>query len=63
MPVQHAFFIDLSLLIYWKAKNSSMDDVEDVLKTINFFREMKAINKEFFCDIQLDESDRVTNIF
>ena len=24
---------------------------------------MKAINKEFFCDMQLDESDRVKNIF
>ena len=40
-----------------------MDDVDDVLKTVNFFREMKAINKEFFCDMQLDESDSVKNIF
>ena len=40
-----------------------MDDVDDVLKTINFFREMKAINREFFRDMQLDESDRVKNIF
>ena len=40
-----------------------MDDVDDVLKTVNFFREMKAINREFFCDMQLDESDRVKNIF
>ena len=40
-----------------------MDDVDDVLKTVNFFREMKAINREFFCDIQLDESDRVKNVF
>ncbi|XP_020185215.1 protein FAR1-RELATED SEQUENCE 3-like [Aegilops tauschii subsp. strangulata] len=46
-----------------KAKNSRMDDVNDVLKTVNFFREMKAINREFFCDMQLDESDRVKNIF
>ena len=37
--------------------------MDDVLKTVNFFREMKAINKEFFCDMQLDESDRVKNIF
>ncbi|XP_040258513.1 protein FAR1-RELATED SEQUENCE 5-like [Aegilops tauschii subsp. strangulata] len=43
--------------------NSRMDDVDDVLKTVNFFREMKAINREFFCDMQLDESDRVKNIF
>ena len=63
MPVQHAFLNDCSLLIYSKAKNSRMDDVDDVLKTVNFFREMKAINKEFFCDMQLDESDRVKNIF
>ncbi|XP_073367898.1 protein FAR1-RELATED SEQUENCE 5-like [Aegilops tauschii subsp. strangulata] len=40
-----------------------MDDVDDILKTVNFFREMKAINREFFCDMQLDESDRVKNIF
>ncbi|XP_073363262.1 protein FAR1-RELATED SEQUENCE 3-like [Aegilops tauschii subsp. strangulata] len=40
-----------------------MDDVDDVLKTVNFFREMQAINREFFCDMQLDESDRVKNIF
>ncbi|XP_073363251.1 protein FAR-RED IMPAIRED RESPONSE 1-like [Aegilops tauschii subsp. strangulata] len=46
-----------------KAKNSRMDDVDDVLKTVNFFREMIAINREFFCDMQLDESDRVKNIF
>ena len=63
MPVQHAFLNDCSLLISRKAKNSRMDDVDDVLKTVNFFREMKAINKEFFCDMQLDESDRVKNIF
>ncbi|XP_020156995.1 protein FAR-RED IMPAIRED RESPONSE 1-like [Aegilops tauschii subsp. strangulata] len=46
-----------------KTKNSRMDDVDDVLKTVNFFREMKAINREFFRDMQLDESDRVKNIF
>ena len=40
-----------------------MDDMDDVLKTVNFFREMKAIKREFFCDMQLDESDRVKNIF
>ena len=51
------------LLICRKAKNSRIDDVDDVLKTVNFFREMKAINREFFCDMQLDESDRVKNIF
>ncbi|XP_040256240.1 protein FAR1-RELATED SEQUENCE 5-like [Aegilops tauschii subsp. strangulata] len=50
-------------LINLKAKNSRMDDVDDVLKTVNFFREMKAINREFFCDMQLDESDRIKNIF
>ena len=38
-----------------------MDDVDDVLKTVNLFREMKAINMEFFCDILLDESDKVKN--
>ncbi|XP_020170124.1 protein FAR-RED IMPAIRED RESPONSE 1-like [Aegilops tauschii subsp. strangulata] len=50
-------------LINLKAKNSRMDGVEDVLKTVNFFREMKAINREFFCDMQLDEYDRFKNIF
>ncbi|XP_020155483.1 protein FAR1-RELATED SEQUENCE 5-like [Aegilops tauschii subsp. strangulata] len=48
-------------LINIKAENSRMDDVDDVLKTVNFFREMKAINREFFCDMQLDESDREHN--
>ena len=57
------FCNDYSLLICSKAKNSRMDDVGDVLKTVNFFREMKAINWEFFRDIQLHESDRVKNIF
>ena len=61
MPFQHAFFNEL--FICRKAKNSRIDDVDDVLKTVNFFREMKAINREFFCDMQLDESDRVKNIF
>ncbi|XP_020169717.1 protein FAR1-RELATED SEQUENCE 5-like [Aegilops tauschii subsp. strangulata] len=46
-----------------KAKNSRMNDVDDVLKIVNFFREMKDINREFFCVMQLDESDRVKNIF
>ena len=62
MPVQHAFLNDYSLLICSKAKNSRMDDVDGVVKIVNFFREMKEINREFFCDIQLDESDRVKNI-
>nr|XP_040251820.1 protein FAR1-RELATED SEQUENCE 5-like [Aegilops tauschii subsp. strangulata] len=59
-----SYFLEMNAkdLINIKAKNSRMDDVDDVLKTVNFFREMKAINKEFFCDIQLDESDRVKNI-
>src|SRR3954470_4244296 len=52
-----------TVLLCSKARNTRMDDVDDVLKTINFFREMTAINNEFFCDIQLDESDRVKNIF
>ena len=43
--------------------NSRIDDVDDVLKTVNFFTEMKAINKEFFCDMQLDESDRFKKYF
>ncbi|XP_073357985.1 protein FAR1-RELATED SEQUENCE 11-like [Aegilops tauschii subsp. strangulata] len=60
-----SYFLEMNAkdLINLKAKNSRMDDVDDVLKTVNFFREMKAINREFFCDLQLDESDRVKNIF
>ncbi|XP_020183085.3 protein FAR-RED IMPAIRED RESPONSE 1-like [Aegilops tauschii subsp. strangulata] len=60
-----SYFLEMNAKdhINLKAKNSRMDDVDDVLKTVNFFREMKAINKEFFCDMQLDESDRVKNIF
>ncbi|XP_020169263.1 protein FAR1-RELATED SEQUENCE 5-like [Aegilops tauschii subsp. strangulata] len=60
-----SYFLEMKAkdLINLKAKNSRMDDVDDVLKTVNFFREMKAINREFFCDMQLDESDRVKNIF
>ncbi|XP_040256072.1 protein FAR1-RELATED SEQUENCE 5-like [Aegilops tauschii subsp. strangulata] len=63
VPAPQHFNIGPHGFFDWKAKNSRMDDVDDVLKTINFFREMKAINKEFFCDIQLDESERVKNIF
>ncbi|XP_040243907.1 protein FAR-RED IMPAIRED RESPONSE 1-like [Aegilops tauschii subsp. strangulata] len=60
-----SYFLEMNAkdMINIKAKNSRMDDVDDVLKTVNFFREMKAINREFFCDMQLDESDRVKNIF
>lgn len=60
-----SYFLEMNAkdLINMKAKNSRIDDVDDVLKTVNFFREMKAINREFFCDMQLDESDRVKNIF
>ncbi|XP_073360219.1 protein FAR1-RELATED SEQUENCE 5-like [Aegilops tauschii subsp. strangulata] len=60
-----SYFLEMNAkdLINLKVKNSRMDDVDDVLKTVNFFREMKAINREFFCDMQLDESDRVKNIF
>ncbi|XP_020188441.1 protein FAR1-RELATED SEQUENCE 5-like [Aegilops tauschii subsp. strangulata] len=60
-----SYFLEMNTkdLINLKAKNSRMDDVDDVLLTVNFFREMKAINKELFCDMQHDESDRVKNIF
>nr|XP_040251822.1 protein FAR-RED IMPAIRED RESPONSE 1-like [Aegilops tauschii subsp. strangulata] len=60
-----SYFLEMNAkdLINLKAKNSWMDDVDDVLKTVSFFREMKSINREFFCDMQLDESDRVKNIF
>ncbi|XP_020200703.1 protein FAR-RED IMPAIRED RESPONSE 1-like [Aegilops tauschii subsp. strangulata] len=59
-----SYFLKMNVkeLINIKAKNSRMDDVDDVLKAVNFFRKMKAINREFFCDMQLDESDRVKNI-
>ncbi|XP_020160591.1 protein FAR1-RELATED SEQUENCE 5-like [Aegilops tauschii subsp. strangulata] len=60
-----SYFLEMNAkdLINIKAKNSRMDDVDGVVKIVNFFREMKEINREFFCDIQLDESDRVKNIF
>ncbi|XP_020172889.1 protein FAR1-RELATED SEQUENCE 5-like [Aegilops tauschii subsp. strangulata] len=38
-----------------KAMNAKKDDLDDVLKLLSFFRDMKAINDEFFYDIQVDK--------
>jgi hypothetical protein len=46
-----------------RVKNSKADDVDDVLKLLSFFGEMKAINKEFFFDFELDDEDQIKNIF
>jgi hypothetical protein len=42
--------------------NSKEDDCDDVQKLLSFFGEMKGINKEFFFDFELDDSERIKNI-
>ncbi|KAI4996359.1 hypothetical protein ZWY2020_048150 [Hordeum vulgare] len=34
--------------------NARKNDLDDVLKLLYFFKGMKAINDDFFCDIQVD---------
>jgi hypothetical protein len=43
--------------------NSKEDDCDDVQKLLSFFGEMKGINKEFFFDFKLDDSEHIKNIF
>ncbi|XP_073360272.1 protein FAR1-RELATED SEQUENCE 5-like [Aegilops tauschii subsp. strangulata] len=42
-------------LLNQKAMNARKDDLDDVLKLVSFFKDMKAINDEFFYDIQVDK--------
>ena len=46
-----------------KALYSREDDVDDVKKMLGFFAQMKAVNKEFFFDFQIDKKGRIGNIF
>ena len=39
------------------------DDLDDVLKLVSFLKDMKAINDEFFYDIQVDKDKSIKNIF
>ena len=43
--------------------NAKKDDLDDVLKLVSFFKYMKAINDEFFYDIQVDKDKSIKNIF
>ena len=43
--------------------NARKDDLDDVLKLVSFFKDMKAINDEFFYDIQVDKDKSIKNIF
>lgn len=46
-----------------KAKNSREDDEEDIKKLITWFYDMKAVNEEFYFDLEIDEGDKIKNIF
>ncbi|XP_073361359.1 protein FAR1-RELATED SEQUENCE 5-like [Aegilops tauschii subsp. strangulata] len=50
-------------LLNQKAMNARKDDLDDVLKLVSFFKDMKAINDEFFYDIQVDKDKSIKNIF
>ena len=43
--------------------NARKDDLDDVLKLVSFFKDMKAINDVFFYDIQVDKDKSIKNIF
>ena len=43
--------------------NARKDDLDDVLKLVSFFKDMKATNDEFFYDIKVDSDKSVKNIF
>ena len=43
--------------------NARKDDLDDVLKPVSFFKDMKAINDEFFYDIQVDKDKSIKNFF
>ena len=43
--------------------NARKDDLDDVLKLVSFFKDMKATNDEFFYDIQVDNDNVIKNIF
>ena len=42
--------------------NARKDDLDDVLKLVSFFKDMKAINDEFVYDIQVDKDKSIKNI-
>ncbi|KAI4995841.1 hypothetical protein ZWY2020_037929 [Hordeum vulgare] len=46
-----------------KAMNARKDDLDDVIKLMYFFKDLKAINDEFFYDIQVDNNGSIKNIF
>jgi hypothetical protein len=43
--------------------NARKDDLDGVLKLVSFFKDMKAINDEFFYDIQVDSDNAKKNSF
>ena len=43
--------------------NAKKDDLHDALKLVSFFKDTKAINDEFFYDIQVDNDNVIKNIF
>ena len=43
--------------------NARKDDLDDVLKLVSFLKDIKAINGEFFYDIQVDKDKSIKNIF
>ena len=43
--------------------NERKDDLDVVLKLVSFFKDMKAINDEFFYDIQVDKDKSIKNFF
>ncbi|KAI4994037.1 hypothetical protein ZWY2020_008500 [Hordeum vulgare] len=45
-----------------KAMNARKDDLDDVIKLMYFFKDLKAINDEFFYDIQVDSDGARKNI-
>lgn len=56
--------IDSLYLLYCrKAINSQEDIRDDINKLLSYFGQMKACNKEFFFDFQLDDEKRIKNIF
>ena len=39
--------------------NARKDDLDDVLELVSFFKDMKAINDEFFYGIQVDKDKSI----
>ena len=42
--------------------NARKDDLDDVLKLVSFFKDMKVINDELFYDIQVDKDKSIKKI-